>query len=72
MRLVDQAGPAAVAVANALGEDITPENARELTDRALAAGVLTEEQAGQVRAAQERNPTDLDALYRQGQTWVVE
>jgi len=25
----------------------------------------------QVRAAQERNPTDLNALYRQGQTWVV-
>ena len=25
----------------------------------------------QVRAAQERNPSDLQALFRQGQTWVV-
>ncbi|MEM9304348.1 MAG: acyl-CoA dehydrogenase domain-containing protein [Pseudomonadota bacterium] len=49
---VDAAALAEIALENTLHEAVTPYNAPELVERALAAGVLTAEQADQVRAAQ--------------------
>ena len=39
--------------------------------RAIDKPVYDQLLMGQIKAAQERNPSDLKALFQQGETWVV-